>query len=354
MEKMFRSGALTSVIIICFCLASEGQGSSDLKTAFNRPTNLAGGDASTEPSHSDEKAAPLKPPNPATIAVREEEPVISIHGLCAFDKGVAENDSKSCVTTVTRQQFDLLLEAANVSGQQVSTLARQNFAKGYVLYLAFEQAAKKAGFEDTDQFLELMRWARLRAVTDAYRGKIVADARNAQQAEVDAYYKEHLDFYDRISIMTVSVPRMRPKGSEDKAFDERAYAVIQDARQRLIQGDSPEEVQKGAYASLDLFGPPVVDLLIRTRSDLPELKPEQIVALKPGEVSDIQKNDGSYFIHKIVSHDVLPESTVQPGIVRTIAENKVRLAFDSIETSIQAEYNVTYFGAPQQSPVPLH
>jgi len=353
MQKSFRNIALISAIIIFFCFASESQTSSDLKTAVSVPDHLAGREPSATPSYSDEKTPPLAHPNSAA-AIKVDDPVITIRGLCNPDSGKDEKDSKSCITTVTQKQFDSLLDAANVSGQQISALARQNFAKGYVLYLAFEQAARKAGFEDTEEFAELMRWARLRAVTDAYRGKIIEGARTAEQTEVDTYYEGHLDLYDRISIATISVPRTRPGASEDKAFDLRAYMVMQDARQRLIHGDSPEEVQKNVYTSLDLFGPPVVDVLTRMRSDFPELKPDEIAALKPGDVSDVQKKNGSYFIYKIVSHDALPESKVQPGIVRAIAENKVRQAFDSVESSIQAEYNITYFGPPQQSPAPLH
>jgi hypothetical protein len=359
MLRLFRNIAFISIISIFFCFASEGQNASDLKTALSAPDHLAGGTSATASSR-DEKAVSLAHPDSASV--KEGDPVITIHGLCTSktdldakpDIDKDENDPKSCTTDVTRRQFDSLLDAANVSGQQVSSLARQNFAKGYVLYLAFEQAARKAGFEDTEQFAELMRWARLRAVTDAYRGRIVEEARTAQQSEVDAYYKDHLDLYDRISIMPVSVPRIRPNAAEDKAFDQKAYAVMQEARQSLVHGDSPEDVQKNAYSSLDLFGPPVVDTLTRTRSDFPELKPEGVLALKAGDVSDIQKKDGSYSVYKIVSHDAIPESKVQSGIVHTIAEDKVRQAFESIQNSIQPDYNLTYFGPPQPAPMPAH
>jgi hypothetical protein len=223
-----------------------------------------------------------------------------------------------------------------------------------VLYLAFEQAARRAGFEDTKQFAEIMRWGRLRTITDAYRGKIVEDARTAQQTEVDTYYREHLDLYDRVSIMTVSVPRMRPNASEDDVFDQRAYSVILDARQRLLQGDSPEEVQKNVYFSLELQGPPVVDLLTRKRSDFPDLNPEAVSSFKVGDVSEVKTGNRSYSIYKVIHHEALPESTVQHEIVDSIAEDKVRHAFSSIGNSVSPEYNLKYFGPPEGAPIPPH
>src|ERR1700685_1597312 len=150
-QKCFRNLALIPAIIIFFCCASEGQNSSGLKTTLSALGHLGSEEGSATSSHPDEKAARLAHPEPDPTAVKVDDSVITIHGLCTLDNGMDENDSKSCVTTVTRQQFDALLDAANVSGQQVSTLARQKFAKGYVLYLAFEQAARKAGFEDTEQ-----------------------------------------------------------------------------------------------------------------------------------------------------------------------------------------------------------
>jgi len=88
----------------------------------------------------------------------------------------APADSISCTKVVTRKEFDSLLNAANVSGQQVSPVARQNFAKGYVLYLAFEQAAKQAdanrarfGRTKSERILDEERADRANKLLDQHR-----------------------------------------------------------------------------------------------------------------------------------------------------------------------------------------
>ena len=343
---MQRSMMLSFLICALFCLSLSAQ---DLKSAnLAKTLNPMKGSAA---SYSAETSSQPAESNGAT-AVMLDDPVITIRGLCSADAEKA--DPELCSTIVTRREFDALLSAVNVSGQKVSSLARQNFAKGYVLYAAFEQAARRAGFEDTEQFADIMRWARLRAVTDAYRGKIVEEARTAQQTAVDAYYRDHFALYDRISVMMVSLPRKPPAGFADHDFDQRTSAVMRDARERMVRGDDPAQIQKDCYSALHLSGVPLVDLQTRKRSDFSETVTEELLSLKPGDVSQIESEADSFVVYKIVSHQPLPEAKVQPEIVRAIAEDRVKQAFNSIGNSVHAEYNLNYFGPPENAPVPPH
>jgi hypothetical protein len=291
------------------------------------------------------------PKSSDTTIVKPDDAVITVRGLCSSVSS-APADSISCTKVVTRKEFDSLLNAANVSGQQVSPVARQNFAKGYVLYLAFEQAAKQAGFEDTEQFEEIMKWARLRAITEAYRGKIVEDARTSGQTEVDAYYREHLDLYDRLSVLAVTIPKSKPGTRGDKDFDREAKEVSETTQRRLIDGGDPNQVQRETYSTLGLAGAPVVDVQRKKRSDYPQEEADELFSLKAGAVSKIETEGDSYVVYKIVSHDELPEAKVQDQIVRAIAEEKVKGALSSISNSVQPEFNPAYFGREKQPPLP--
>lgn len=287
--------------------------------------------------------------------VMPNDVVITIHGLCSSDVIKTHTKSSLCTTEVTRHEFDSLLNAANVSGQQVSSTARENFARGYVLYLAFERAARNAGFEDSAQFAEYMKWARLRAIMDAYRGHLVEQARVATQAEVDAYYRDHIALYDRIEVTRITIPRVRPNGSTDQKFDNKARQTADAARDRMVRGEVPGKIQKDIYAALGLPGVPPVDVETRGRANFGQEESNELFALKVGQVSGVQQEDGYYAIYKVTSHHPLDKSNVQDQIVRSIAEEKIKKDFQSIENSVHSEYNAKYFGtAPVQQSLISH
>ncbi len=279
--------------------------------------------------------------------IEDDDPVITIHGVCSASSSEAQADRGACATVVTRRQFESLLNAANVSGQYVSDAARQNMAEGYVTFLAFEQAARKAGFENTPQFEEIMRWARLRAITDAYRGKIVEEARTVTQSEVDAYYKSHIGLYSRIEVISLSVPSGNPAASDAGEFDHRAQQAAQNMRERLIKGDDPETIQNNAYAALGLPGVQLVDIGMRKPSMFPREESEELFSLTTGQVSRVEKETLRYAIYKVTDNRPIEEAKAQDQIVRAIGEEKVKTAFKSIGNSVKPEYNLAYFGSPQ-------
>ncbi len=301
----------------------------------------------------------ISPPNPAPSTpknngkVEANDPVITIHGVCSASVPSLQAEG-TCETVVTRQQFESLQNAANVVGQYVSDAARKNIAEGYVTFLAFDQAARTSGFEDTPQFEEIMRWARLRAITEAYRGKIVEEARTATQSEVDSYYKSHIGLYQRIEVICLSVPNGSPIASDMREFDRRAQETAQTMRQRLIKGDDPEAIQNFAYAALGLAGVQPVDIGTRKPSMFPREESEELFSLAPGQVSRVETETSRYAIYKVTNNQSVEEAKVQDQIVKALAEEKVRAAFKSIGNSVKTEYNPSYFGSSQLPFLSMH
>jgi hypothetical protein len=277
-----------------------------------------------------------------------DDAVITIRGLCPEPSDSPEDDQKGCATVVTRSEFDSLLKAANVSSQQVSALSKQNLAKGYVTYLAFERAARQAGFEESPEFEEIMRWARLRAITDAYRGRIVADARVATRAEIDTYYNEHIALYDRIDVTRITIPRNNPAAPDDSTFESKALAAAEVARQRIGGGADPEQIQKDAYAALGLPGTPPVDSETRKRSNFSQEESDELFSLKTGGASKVEIHDSIYAVYKVTRHEPLEEARVEDQIARSIAEDKVKAAFKTIGDSVQPQYDPAYFGLAEE------
>jgi hypothetical protein len=346
--------------------------------ALTIPLSAQSTPAAQVPAHGSSEHAALsmpdiKPGSPSQAAVvGPEDPVITIHGLCAADKegagqsnldqanpdktkdAASKTTAGSCIAVVTRREFDSVLNAANISGQQVSSTSRENLARGYVTFLAFEQAARKAGFEDAPEFEEIMRWARLRAITDAYRGKIVEDARTATPDEIDAYYTNHLDQFDRIEITRAAIPITNPNNPDDPGFGQNALQQCQSARDRIAHGGDMQQIQKEVYVSLGLPGAMPVDSGSRKRSNFGPEESNELFSLRVGGVSKIETESGFCTVYKITSHQPVELDKARSQIVRAIAEEKVKGAFDSIRNSVQPEYNVKYFGPPEERPVPVH
>jgi PPIC-type PPIASE domain len=319
--------------------------------AFPRDSRSQEGPAQS----SGEKVLPVATPNQAPSgqapaasgpATESTQSVISIHGLCEDSATDAAMEPSSCLTVVTREQFEELMNSINLAGQSLPPAARRNLAQSYVQFLAFERAARKAGLEDTAQFAEIMRWLRLRTASDLYRRKLGEEFRNPPKEEIDAYYKEHLPSYDRVTIARILVPRKPPSTREDKDFAQKALEATKQARDRAAKGDDPDEIQKDAYASLGLVSPPPTAVGTLKRSDFLPEESEELFSLKTGEVSKVELEAASYVVYKITRRETLPESKVEADIAREISRQKFEAAVQKITGSLQPEYNDAYFGPP--------
>ena len=99
------------------------------------------------------------------------------------------------------------MHALNPGGQTISSNGRQNLAQAYVEALAFEDAARKAGTEDTEEFREVMFWVRLRTIGDLYRRNLQEKYRTPEPEEIDSYYQQHLGSFERVHLLRILVPR---------------------------------------------------------------------------------------------------------------------------------------------------
>ncbi|HEY2116360.1 MAG TPA: hypothetical protein VGJ51_14785, partial [Candidatus Angelobacter sp.] len=83
-------------------------------------------------------------PKAGAGAALPADPVITIDGLCNAE---AKNSSAPCRTVVTKQQFDVILNALNAIGPSLLPIQRRSVAEGYAAMLLNYEAAKKAGLE---------------------------------------------------------------------------------------------------------------------------------------------------------------------------------------------------------------
>jgi len=300
---------------------------------------------------------PTKPTD-SVSAVGETQAVITIRGLCAEGGGSSGKPGNSCSKQITRKDFERLMRALNPGGQAISSNGRQNLAQAYVEALAFEDAARKAGTEDTEEFREVMFWVRLRTIGDLYRRNLQEKYRTPEPEEIDSYYQQHVDSFERVHLLRILVPRENFSSGDKNEFDKKALAAAQAARTRAVNGEALEQIQKDVYAALNMQGPPATDLGTYKRTDFMEKEAADVFSLQPGEVGPLETEIKSYVIYKVASKETLKEDQVKAEIVHEISQQKYRDALKAVMNSAPADFNEQYFGPrapkpPIEPPVPL-
>jgi len=285
---------------------------------------------------------PQKPDSSPTIGA--EQPVISVQGLCGDHPNAAQKNSPPCSRTITREQFERLMNALNPGAQPVPPGGRQNLGQTYAEYLAFEAAAAKTGMLDTPQFHEIMDWVRLRTIAEVYRRNLQEKFRTPSPEEIDAYYHQHPGTFERVRLTRIFVPRANPSGARDPEFDQKALKAAQAARQRAALGEDPDEIQKQTYSTLGLEAPPATALGAWRRADFIPKEGDEVFSLKPGEVSQVETEIQSYVIYKVTAKETLPQEQVKAEIIREISQQKYTDAIKAVIESVHAEFSEPYFG----------
>ena len=284
------------------------------------------------------------------VSVDLTQPVITVHGIC--DEGPRKSPQSACGRVITRKEFESLMEALNPGGQSISQSGKQNLAQAYVEALAFAEAARKAGTEQSAQFREVMYWLRLRTIADLYRRSLQEEYRSPASEEIDAYYQQHLLSFEKVRLQRILVPRENLSASDKAEFDKRALGAAQGARARATKGDDLELIQREVYAALGLDRPPGTDLGSFRRADLMEKEAAEVFSLQPGEVSQVQTELRSYVIYKVMGKETPTQAQVKAEILRELPLQKYRAALKAVLDSAPAEFNEQYFG-PMAPKLPL-
>ena len=283
----------------------------------------------------------------STSPVSKTTPVITVRGLCGRGKN-SPAGTNVCVRQVTREQFEILVNALSPDGRAVSAAARRNLAKTYADYLAVEEAARHAEIEDSAEFRALLEWTRLRVITDSYRHHIEEKYRTASPAEIEAYYHQNITNYERAHLTRILVPRegtsVAHKNEGKDKFDKKAMEAAAAARARAARGEDASRIQNDVYSALGLASPPPVDLGNRRRADMLPEEATEVFALKVGEISQLETELRNYAIYKVVSKEVIPLEEAKTDIAREIYQQKFKAAMKSVLEAAPAEFNDEYFG----------
>ncbi len=328
---------------------------------------LAGGLAMAQPKPAAKPATgqptpgttPGAPGQSPTLQKREEqvapnEPVITLHGLC---EAGAKAPGAGCETKVTREQFEALVQAFNPSHQNITPVMRRNLAQAYVELLTFAQAAEKAGIENSTNYKEVMRVLRLRTLSDLYGRSLEDQYRNPPANEIEKYYQDHLADFQNMKLRRIYVPRFDPTGKttapdQKAAFETKAAKVAEEMNARAAKGEDMEQLQKDAYAAMDIkSNAPSTDMGAIRKGALPVETDKALSALSPGGVYKAT-DPTSYVIYKLEAREQLPVDKVKEEISRNLERTHIEAKKKEVTSSVKADFDEKYFGAPAAPTMP--
>jgi hypothetical protein len=339
-------------LIICVFIASTAlaqpgaakkQGSTATKAPAASPTPTP---QATPPSllNRDEKPAEL-PPN---------TPVISIKGLCPAENGAALTNkvpsTSDCSMTVTKQQFDNLVNAFNTNNQNVTQAQRRNLGQSYVELLIFSEAAKAAGVENSPAFIEVMRVLRMKTLGDLYRNQLAEQYRNPSEQEIEDYYKANQEKFEGAKLSRIFIPTSNPDPqatAEKKAdYQKKVQQVTDDIQARAAKGEDMSKLQKDAYTALAIAAtPPTTELGLTRHGAFPPKVEQEIFSHKAGEVFRSDEGTG-HLIYRVESKQTSPLESVKAEITQQLFRQKMEAKTKELNSSVHTEYDEKYFGPP--------
>lgn len=300
---------------------------------------------------------------PAETAVPADAAVITIDGVC--DKPGAS--PSGCKTVITRAQFEQILSmvAPSRAGSptQFPPSIKRNMATQYSQLLAVASAAEKEEIEKTPQAQELLKFARLQALAQAFTRQLQQKL-EPTDAEIQTFYKANEDKLQQATLERLFIPKptedtAKPAASKAKPAGTAAAkgaasttkaaagadsfaANVEKFRQRAVAGESFDKLQKEALVGSNFPNAPETKMVAQ-KGSLPPSQ-EAVFNLKPGAVSQVFNEPSGAFIYKMVSAGAVPLDQVRDEIKQRLTQEKMQAAMDSVIKSSKPVLNDQYFG----------
>jgi hypothetical protein len=353
---------MTRSLIICIFLAVTS-----LAQKPQTPTSKQAPAAPAATPAATPAASPAPQATPPSLLKHDEKPaeipptqaVITVRGLCPATTNPATNkvvpSTSECVTTVTREQFDKLINAFNTKNQQLSPAQRRDLGTKYVELLVFSEAAKAANVENTPTYQEVMRVLRLKTLGDIYLNQLAEQYRNPPEQEIEAYYQANQNKYEGAKLSRLYLPKNNPDPqatpAQKQEFEKKVQQVVEDMQARAAKGEEMSKLQKDAYVALGITAaPPTTELSMARHGTFPPKLDQEIFSHKAGEVFRSDDANG-YTIYRVDNRQTAPLESVKQEISQQIFRQKMEAKTKELNAPVHADYNENYFGPPAPAPI---
>lgn len=336
--------------------------------------------------------APAPPPD-MSASVPADAAVITVDGVCpaqpkapaakgtaakpvAAAKPAAKTPAADCKTVITKAEFEKL---ANGVAPNITPQLKRQLASVLPRFIAMSDAAKKKGLDKTPRFEETLKFAKMQILTNELQRTIQEEAANVSPEDIEKYYKENPEAFQKYNLDRLFVPRTKQADSEVKDEDdnkkvteeqqkakeaeEKAKAdqgeqamnkLAETLHERAVAGEDFAKLQKEAFDAAGMkIESPTVNLPTVRRTGLPPGH-AAVFDLKEGEVSQVINDSGGHYIYKVKGKTQLPLDQVTKEIHSTLQNQHNREMMDKINNSFKVVTNEQYFGpgGPATPPPP--
>ncbi len=283
-------------------------------------------------------------------AVGLDQAVITLKGGCEPIGDL--QPARDCVRTVTREQFEKLVQAMQ---PDMPVETKRAFALAYARILVFFDAAQAMHLEDDQAVQQLIQFVTKQVVADGVKRHYTEQFAHPTDQQIQAYYAQNSAKYVEAKLERIVIPRSPAAADKTKASDSADTAAAEKVRQRWISGEDPSKLQQAAYeaAGITSGGSPDITLGVRLPGSLP-VDQESVFRLKAGEVSQVYSDSAAFYIYKVASTREIPLSEVKDTLVKTMQQQQLQDKLEEINKSAVTELNDQYFGpAPVSGGQPM-
>ncbi len=294
-------------------------------------------------------AAPAQKPaeKKESAEVAPDAPVITIDGLCAKPAATAA----ACKTVVTRAQFDKLADALD---PKMPAPRRRQLANAYAQLLVLSETAEKRGLENKPDTQQVLKFARLNALSQVLVRDLQEEAKKVPPAEEQKYYDEHKANFTEATLERIFIPKNPPEpGADDKAKTDQEAKFKAEATKiqaSAASGGDFDKLQKQAYDDLGLKStPPPTQAGAMREGSLPAGQ-AKVFDLQPGQVSEPLETPGGLYIYKLVSKKTLTLAEAKGEIDRALEGERMQQLMENITKNMKPVFNEAFFGPMEAGP----
>jgi hypothetical protein len=339
-----------------------------------------------------QSTAPAKPAPPPdkSAEVLPNAAVITVVGVCpARPKTAAKattpkpasmtkTSAADCKTVITKAEFEKL---ANGIAPNITPQLKRQLANVLPRLIAMSDEAKKKGLDQTPQYAETVKFAKMQILSQQLQRKIQEDAAKVPPADVEDYYKKNPEAFEQFDLDRLFVPRTKQEEPEAKdakeeqekeakltdeekkkkedeeqakteANEQEMTKLAETLRAQAAAGEDFVKLQKEAFDAAGMkIESPTVNLPKVRRTGLPPSH-AAVFDLKQGDISQVISDNGGHYIYKVVSKEELPFDQVKEEIHNRLQGERSKDMMEKVNNSFHPELNEAYFGPMPPGGIP--
>src|SRR5271165_2775158 len=314
-------------------------------------------------------------PLPPRPNIPPDAPVLTVNGLCekpagsgakeaAPSKPTAPDDPKNpagdaaaahtpvadtdCKTVVSQDQFRYIISVLDSD----ATLKNQRlFAEQLPELMLFAHTASEMGIDKDPHFRAFLNYKYAQALQQLLFAYMQGKMRQMTDAEVEKYYKEHPERFEKFALERILVPRsdmdtvlenFHPGQAPPSTPDPKMQKMAEKIQREAAAGGNSEKLEAKAYkAAHSKQEPPDVNLGDQwTIDNLPPELRNVIPHLQVGQVTQPVSKPVGWQIFKVTGRQTVPLSEAKPFLEALLLKDWR----EGLTSSIHSEFNEDYFG----------